>query len=235
MSGPSTHSGQAVEKAEKGKEIEHTLDDDNNPMGSFNTNPQSDPFTADNTSSDTQTQLEMMRNHIARLEQQKEELVHKLEESKIEQQMFDDSEDNEGENEQELDEEDEEPRSSRNLSAQTPHPEVKREYSRQRTSVPSSRPQKPKVSQPKYYHGQYAKLSTFITQVTMVITLQPSRFPTKTSKVLYAGSFLRDTQFLWFQPFVTIDPQPKFMLDFKKFCAELRKSFRDPDKEQTAE
>ncbi|EAL17879.1 hypothetical protein CNBL1410 [Cryptococcus deneoformans B-3501A] len=219
MSGPSTHSGRAVEKVEKGKEVEHTLDDDHNPAGSFNTNPQSDPFTADNTSNDTQTQLEMMRNHIARLEQQKEELVHKLEESKIEQQMFDNSEDNEGENEQELDEEDEEPRSSRNLSAQTPHPEVKREYSRQRTSVPSSRPQKPKVSQPKYYHGQHAKLSTFITQVTMVITLQPSRFPTKTSKVLYAGSFLRDTPFLWFQPFVTIDPQPKFMLDFKKFCS----------------
>lgn len=69
----------------------------------------------------------------------------------------------------------------------------------------------------------------------MVITLQPSRFPTETSKVLYAGSFLRDTPFLWFQPFVTIDPQPKFMLDFKKFCAELRKNFRDPDEEQTAE
>ncbi|EAL17174.1 hypothetical protein CNBN1990 [Cryptococcus deneoformans B-3501A] len=235
MSGPSTRSGRAVEKVEKGKEVEHTLDDDHNPAGSFNTNPQSDPFTADNTSNDTQTQLEMMRNHIARLEQQKEELTHKLEESKVERQMFDNSEDNEGENEQELDEEDEEPRSSRDLSAQTPYPEVKREYSRQRTSVPSSRPQEPKVSQPEYYHGQYTKLSTFITQVTMVITLQPSRFPTETSKVLYAGSFLRDTPFLWFQPFVTIDPQPKFMLDFKKFCAELRKNFGDPDEEQTAE
>ncbi|EAL23701.1 hypothetical protein CNBA3480 [Cryptococcus deneoformans B-3501A] len=236
MSGPSTRSGRAVEKVEKGKEVEHTLDDDHNPAGSFNTNPQSDPFTADNTSNDTQTQLEMMRNHIARLEQQKEELTHKLEESKVERQMFDNSEDNEGENEQELDEEDEEPRSSRDLSAQTPYPEVKREYSRQRTSVPSSRPQEPKISQPEYYHGQYAKLSTFITQVTMVITLQPSRFPTETSKVLYAGSFLRDTPFLWFQPFVTtIDPQPKFMLDFKKFCAELRKNFGDPDEEQTAE
>lgn len=67
MSGPSTRSGRAVEKIDKGKEVEHTLDDDNNnPMGSFNTNPQSDPSTADNTSSNTQTQLEVMRNHIAR-------------------------------------------------------------------------------------------------------------------------------------------------------------------------
>lgn len=110
MSGPSTRSGRAVEKIDKGKEVEHTLDDDNNnPMGSFNTNPQSDPSTADNTSSNTQTQLEMMRNHIARLEQQKEELMHKLEERKVERQMLDDSEDNEGQNEQGLDEEDEEP------------------------------------------------------------------------------------------------------------------------------
>lgn len=110
MSGPSTCSGRAVEKIDKGKEVEHTLDDDNNnPMGSFNTNPQSDPSTADNTSSNTQTQLEVMRNHIARLEQQKEELMHKLEESKVERQMLDNNEDNEGQNEQGLDEEDEEP------------------------------------------------------------------------------------------------------------------------------
>ena len=170
MSGPSTHSGRAVENIDKGKEVEHTLDDDNNnPMGSFNTNPQSDPSTADNTSSNTQTQLEVMRNHIARLKQQKEELMHKLEESKVERQMLDNSEDNEGQNEQRLDEEDEEPRSSHDLSAQTSYPEVKREYSWQRTSVPPSRAQGPKISQPEYYHGQYAKLSTFITQVTMVI------------------------------------------------------------------
>ena len=105
MSGPSTHSGQAGEKIDKGKEVEHTLDDDNNnPMGSFNTNPQSDPSTADNTSSNTQTQLEMMCKHIARLEQQKEELTHKLEESKVEWQMLDNSEDNEGQNKQGLDE-----------------------------------------------------------------------------------------------------------------------------------
>ena len=53
MSGPSTHSGRAVEKLDKVKEVEHTLDDD--PMGSFNTNPQPDPSAADNTSSNTQT------------------------------------------------------------------------------------------------------------------------------------------------------------------------------------
>lgn len=52
--------------------------------------------------------------------------MHKLEESKVERQMLDNNEDNEGQNEQGLDEEDEEPRSSRNLSAQTSYPEVKR-------------------------------------------------------------------------------------------------------------
>lgn len=78
----------------------------------------------------------MMRNHIARLEQQKEELTHKLEESKVERQMFDNSEDNEGENEQELDEEDEEP--------QYPPVDLKnRRYPNPSTtmgSIPSSQP-----------------------------------------------------------------------------------------------
>ncbi|UOH79351.1 hypothetical protein LQV05_000352 [Cryptococcus neoformans] len=189
MSGPSTHSGRAVEKIDKGKEVEHTLDDDNNnPTGLFITNPQSNPSTANNTSSNTQTQLEMMHNHITRLEQQKED------------------EDNEGQ------------KQSMNKDWMK-----KMKNLDQAATLPSSRPRKPKLSQPEHYYGQYAKLSTFITQVTMVITLQPSRFPTETSKVLYAKSFLRNTPFLWFQPFATIDPQPKFMLDFKKFCAELVK------------
>lgn len=93
----------------------------------------------------------------------------------------------------------------------------------------------PKVAHPEFFHGQRNKLDTFITQVTMVITLQPSRFPTENSKVLYAGSFLRDTAFLWFQPFVTKDPSPDFFNNFKLFCKELHTMFGDPDQVATAE
>lgn len=99
----------------------------------------------------------------------------------------------------------------------------------------STKTHEPKVAHPEFFHGQRNKLDTFITQVTMVITLQPSRFPTENSKVLYAGSFLRDTAFLWFQPFVTKDPAPEFFNSFKLFCKELQTMFGDPDQIATAE
>lgn len=93
----------------------------------------------------------------------------------------------------------------------------------------------PKVSSPEYFSGQRNKVTTFITQVRMVIGLQPSRFPTENSKVLYAGSFLRDTAFLWFQPYVASDHPPAWLNDFNLFCKELRSMFGDPDEVATAE
>ena len=93
------------------------------------------------------------------------------------------------------------------------------------TTTSNSRISEPKIASPEYYGGQRNKLPSFITQVTMVITLQPSRFPSEISKVIYTGSFLRDTAFLWFQPYVTAEPQPSFMLSFKEFCKELQTTF----------
>ena len=103
------------------------------------------------------------------------------------------------------------------------------------TTTSSGRVSEPKIASPEYYGGQRNKLPSFITQVTMVITLQASRFPTEISKIIYAGSFLRDTAFLWFQPYVTAEPQPSFMMSFKEFCKELQSTFGDPDEIGTAE
>lgn len=97
------------------------------------------------------------------------------------------------------------------------------------------RSSEPKVYQPEYYYGQRNKLTTFITQVSMVITLQPSRFTTEQSKIFYMGSFLRDTAFLWFQPYAVADPAPSFMESYHGFCAELKRTFGDPDEVGTAE
>jgi hypothetical protein len=69
----------------------------------------------------------------------------------------------------------------------------------------------------------------------MVINLQPRRYATENAKVLYMGSYLRDTAFLWFQLYVTANPQPSFMQDFKAFCHELQVTFGDPDEQATAE
>ena len=115
-------------------------------------------------------------------------------------------------------------------------------YQREQSSAPTAlttgtigKPSEPKVASPEHFTGQRNKLKTFLTQVTMVITLQPSRFTTETSKVFYTGSYLRDTALLWFQPYVTANPQPAFMSNFNLFQQELQAIFGDPDEIGTAE
>lgn len=103
------------------------------------------------------------------------------------------------------------------------------------TATTGARFTEPKVASPEYFSGQRSKLTSFLTQITMVLVLQASRYPTELSKVLYTGSYLRDTALLWFQPFVTANPQPSFMRSFDLFKAELHKAFGDPDEEATAE
>jgi hypothetical protein len=114
-----------------------------------------------------------------------------------------------------------------------PPPHLPRETSTVSSVLPKAI--EPKVAPPEYYNGAKLKLTTFITQVTLVFKMQPSRFPDEETKVLYAGSYLRDTAFLWFQPFVTAIPSPPFMQNFNLFCTELKRSFGDPDEVATAE
>jgi hypothetical protein len=89
-------------------------------------------------------------------------------------------------------------------------------------AAPAVRPSEPKIAAPEYFHGHRTKLTTFLTQVSMVIELQPNRYPTERSKVLYTASFLRDTTFLWFQPNLEKDLEPEMMTSYKKFCRALR-------------
>lgn len=111
---------------------------------------------------------------------------------------------------------------------------AQREHTETSTTSKSGK-HEPKVSNPEYFSGQRNKVTTFITQVKMVIGLQPSRFPSENSKVLYAASYLRDTAFLWFQPYLASEKPPTWMNDFTEFCKELRSMFGDPDEVATAE
>ena len=120
-------------------------------------------------------------------------------------------------------------------SIDTAVPRPERGISMAPTSLTQSGYSEPKVASPEFFSGQRNKLSTFLTQVSMVIALQPARFPSEMTKILYAGSFLRDTAFLWFQPFVVLQPPPLFMQGFEAFCTELRKTFGDPDEVGSAE
>lgn len=112
---------------------------------------------------------------------------------------------------------------------------TRREATDASTASTTNGKHEPKVSSPEYFSGQRNKVTTFITQVKMVIGLQPSRFPTENSKVLYAASYLRDTAFLWFQPYLAAENPPAWLDDFNAFCKELRAMFGDPDEVATAE
>lgn len=92
----------------------------------------------------------------------------------------------------------------------------------------------PKVAPPEYFSGQRNKLKNFITQTTLVVSSQPRRYQTERAKVLYAGSYLRDTAFQWFQPHLISENPPAFMDHFNLFCQELTKLFGDPDEKGTA-
>jgi hypothetical protein len=97
------------------------------------------------------------------------------------------------------------------------------------------RTSEPKVASPEFFSGSRQGLTSFFTQVNMVIGLQPSRYPTEKTKVLYAGSFLRGTALLWFQPYVSKTPEDPIMNDFELFCKKLKELFGDPNERATAE
>lgn len=100
-----------------------------------------------------------------------------------------------------------------------------------------TRTAEPKVASPEFFYGQRNKVNQFITQLKMVITLQPSRFPDEQKKVGYAATFLRDEALLWIQPFLDKPEfeQPAWLHSFASFTKELKRIFGDPDEVATAE
>lgn len=93
----------------------------------------------------------------------------------------------------------------------------------------------PKVANPEFFSGARAALTSFLVQLNMVISLQPTRFGTERTKVMFAGSYLRGTALLWFQPYVGQEPADPIMDSFQLFCNKLKELFGDPDEESTAE
>jgi Retrotransposon gag protein len=98
------------------------------------------------------------------------------------------------------------------------------------TSQPPTAPLEAKVNSPEPFDGSSAtKLRDFLTQVRLVIDLQPSRFQSDTIKVKYASSFLRGSAFSWIQSYLDNDDPPAWMGDFSLFAAEITRVFGDPD------
>ena len=105
-------------------------------------------------------------------------------------------------------------------------------------SNPTNSPKDPPVSNPKHFTGKRGELENFLSQVRLVTSLQPRRFPTEQSKVLYTCSYLQDAAFTWIQPTLEklgTDDEPFILSNLQAFFNSLRSTFGDPDRVRTAE
>jgi len=97
---------------------------------------------------------------------------------------------------------------------------------------------KPKVSPPQYFHGDRRHLNEFITQVKLVVALQPSNFPNEKSQIVYTSSYLRGSAFSWVQPIletIGTNHEHPSLSSISEFFNHLRAAFGDPDPVATAE
>ena len=94
----------------------------------------------------------------------------------------------------------------------------------------------PKIADPEHFTGNHAQVMDFLSKCRLKFTGQPSKFPTKCIKVLYAGSYLKDQAYSWFQPLLNAvydsnqdDPA------LEPFADALTTIYSDPDLIATAE
>lgn len=99
---------------------------------------------------------------------------------------------------------------------------------------PAPRPRVPKVADPEPFKGERSKYRNYATQLQLKFASDPLAFSTEKQKILYAGSYLRDAAYLWFQPHVKSDGSLTFET-FANFEEALCAAFADPDAYGTAE
>ena len=108
--------------------------------------------------------------------------------------------------------------------------------SRQSSSTPGpgSTPKEPKAPDPDTFSGQSHTLRPFLTEVSVVFGLQPSRFPNDRTKVTYMISLFRGSAILAIAPYLTMEYQPSFLSSYPEFVQYLKTNYGDPDERGTA-
>ncbi len=103
------------------------------------------------------------------------------------------------------------------------------------TPVPSqNRIKPPKCGYPDPFKGNSSQIHDFIDQCKMVFTIQDVNYPTETSKVNFAATFLRDSAQKWYRKARHTNSPPPWAADFELFHKELQLIFGDPDPRGTA-
>jgi hypothetical protein len=69
------------------------------------------------------------------------------------------------------------------------------------------------------------KLRTFLTQCELSFRDRPKAFNTDAAKVTFAITYLKDSAFDWFEPFITDGSHPDWETDYSEFVRELRENF----------
>ena len=97
-----------------------------------------------------------------------------------------------------------------------------------------SRPSEPKAAPPDFFTGKASELHLFLTQCQQVFHLQPSKFATEETKVIYMTTYLRGSAYAWVQPHLEQEELPSWMMNIAEFTKKITSIFGDPDQAHTA-
>ena len=101
-----------------------------------------------------------------------------------------------------------------------------------------------KVPMPEYFDGTRGKLKTFLIQVELYMSFQPTKFRLDTKKVLWTVTLLKGPAFDWIQVYVDDYMQHQanakretmdIIDNWAEFRSQLESMFGDIDEEHTAE
>ena len=97
-----------------------------------------------------------------------------------------------------------------------------------------------KIADPDPFTGNRTHIMDFLSKCRLKFAGQPSKFPTERSKIFYAGSYLKDQAYSWFQPLLAAvqdpeEPDPLEFASFDSFAKALTTIYGDPDLMATAE
>lgn len=95
-----------------------------------------------------------------------------------------------------------------------------------------------KIANPEYFKGDRLLLANFLSQCKLKFAGEPSKFPDDRSKIFFAGSYLREGPYSWFQPLLSAADNggsPAEFVSFHAFSDALTTIYGDPNLVITSE
>ncbi len=90
----------------------------------------------------------------------------------------------------------------------------------------------PKISLLEKFDGTHPKFRGFVSQVRLIIQLQPHRYPNDTTRIGFVGTLLARIVVTWFAPI--LETSSPLLQNFNAFMVEFETMFGDSDKARTS-